>query len=133
MKQLFIRLFMVVVLVNSLFAVDEFNIYNAYDKAQRLNKPIYLLIASSKCSHCVTHIENTIKPNFKLITKDYVFALIDVVKEPVPKKLGFGGTTPTTYILSPKGEMMINPITGNFPPAYLHKLLETMYKHYGAN
>lgn len=129
-------LFMLLIGLNSLSLADipkEFNIYNAYEKAKKTNRPVYYLVASARCSHCTAHIKHTIKPNFEQINKDFVFAMSDVSQgDKVPNNLPFDGTTPTTYIISPDGKLMANPIKGNFDSRYLFELLGQLYSTFGA-
>lgn len=106
-----------------------FDIYTAYERAHKLNKPIFYVVASAKCAHCAAYLQNTVKPNFEQINRDFIFALSDLTKgDKVPSNIPFNGTTPTTYVLSPNGTLMITPIEGNFDSRYLKKLLENLYE-----
>lgn len=127
----------------SVFAVAEqinpadeniFNINNAFEKARAEQKPIYFVVASASCVHCVDYLNSTIKSNFEVLNRDFAFALSDLTKgDAIPDGLPFDGTTPTTYILTPNGEMMIAPIKGNFNSDYLHMVLNKLYDSYTNN
>jgi len=107
---------------------DIFNIYQAYDKAQKTNRPIYYVVASASCSHCYKYMKETIEPNFNKINRDFIFAFSDLSKgDKVPSNLIFNGTTPTTYILNPDGNSIISPIEGAFDSSYLNMLLNKLY------
>lgn len=110
--------------------VDEvFDIYQAYDRAQKSNKPIYYVVTSASCPHCYTYLKNTIEPNFGVINRDFIFALSDLTKgDKIPSNLIFNGTTPTTYILSPNGQQLVSPIEGSFDSGYLKTLLNKLYE-----
>lgn len=111
---------------------DIFDIYKAYDRAQKLNRPVFYVVASAGCSHCYAYLNNTIKPNFELINRDFVFAMSDISKgDKVPSNIPFNGTTPTTYIISPTGQLMTPPIEGNFNQEYLQTLIQKLYEAYG--
>ena len=113
-------------------ADDIFNIENALQKAQRVNKPVYYVVANAGCSHCVNYLQNTIRPNFDEINRNFVFALSDLSKgDRIPQNLPFDGTTPTTYILAPNGQMMSNPIKGDFSTYYFRKLVDRLYQSFG--
>ena len=131
LKHLFLTL---LISVQALFANADFNIYNAFEKAQETNRPIYYVVASAGCSHCVNYLQDTVYPSFELINKDFVFALSDIsAGDKVPSNLPFNGTTPTTYILAPTGELMAAPIEGNFDETHLKTLLSKLYEAYGSN
>lgn len=109
-----------------------FDIYEAHEKAMRLNKPIFYVVASANCSHCVTFLQKTIRPVFEDINRNFVFALSDLTKgDKVPSNIPFNGTTPSTYILSPDGKLLTEPIEGNFNLNHLQLILRKLYEAYG--
>ena len=119
--------------VSSIRPDGIFDIYTAYKHAHKLNKPIFYVVASANCSHCTAYLQNTIKPNFEQINRDFVFALSDLTKgDKVPSNVPFNGTTPSTYIISPNGTLMITPIEGNFDSRYLQLLLKKLYEAYAS-
>jgi len=130
----FKKLFLIFILsVYTLTASAEtFNISDAFNKAKRMNKPIYYVVANAGCSHCYDYLTKTIKPNFNEINRNFVFALSDLSKgDKVPSNLPFDGITPTTYILAPNGQMMSDPIKGAFSSYYFRKLMDRLYQSFG--
>ncbi len=120
-------------LICSLMAMDEeLNIYNAFKKAQEVNRPVYFIVTSSTCEHCYKHLKDTVIPNSELIRKDFILAMADLNKgDKIPSNLPFDGYTPTTYIIAPNGDLMVSPLKGNFGKEYLFEILDKVYKAYG--
>jgi len=129
---MFKKVALIVLLFTGLFA-REYNFYEAIDDAKRNGKPVYLLVVSSKCIHCKHHIDNTIIPNFKEINRNFNFAIIDIEVDKLPPNLPFNGTTPTTYLFSAKGDLLVSPIEGDFDSNSLHQILNELYKAYTSN
>ena len=126
-----------IILIISLFicnlvADNDLSIYSAFKKAQELNRPIYYIVASDSCEHCLKHLKNTVIPNNEIIRKDFILAVADLNKgDKVPSDLPFDGYTPTTYIIAPNGSLMVSPLKGNFSQEYLYEILDKVYKAYG--
>lgn len=113
---------------------NMFSINKAFEKSQAQGKPIFYIVASANCGHCVDYLNNTVRTNFEVLNRDFVFAISDLTKgDSIPKGLPFDGTTPTTYILNPNGELMLSPLKGNFSSDYLHEILNKLYKAYAGN
>ncbi len=133
MKTKSILAFIFIFLSFSASADDQFNIYKSYQKAHSANRPIYYVVANGGCSHCESYLKNTITPNFQEINRNFVFALSDLSKgDKVPSNIPFDGTTPTTYILSPNGKLMIDPIKGDFGPNYFRQIMDKLYEAFSA-
>ena len=102
-----------------------YDIYSAAKKYSMSNKPIFYVIASTNCTHCVHFIKNTITPNFKSINENFVFALSNLENDDkIPSDIPFNGTTPSTYIISSSGEILEGPIEGDFNQEYYKKLVQ---------
>jgi len=130
-KKVFVILIFCLTLSN-IYANEQFNIFDAKQIAKEVNKPIFYIVVSAKCSHCAHFVENTIIPGFNKIQSNFVFAMTDITKENnIPKNIQFTGFTPTTYILTPDGQMMASPIKGDFNLQILDVIIEKLNRAYG--
>jgi hypothetical protein len=132
--KLFRLLLVISIFKSMLLAANEFNIYDAYEQAKKENKPLFFVVVSAGCPHCVSFFENTIHPNFEMINRDFEFAFSDIARgDKVPSNIKFSGTTPSTYIIAPNGQTLLGPLEGNFDSKYLHKIIQELRKSYATN
>ena len=133
MKQLLIRFFILLsVSTIMLNAGTSFDIYSASEEAKRINKPIMFVVVSATCNYCQLYMNDTVAPSFKNIRRNFVFALSDLTKgDKIPSNLPFNNVTPTTYFLSPNGDLLTQPIEGNFTKQHLEKVVNMLYQAYG--
>jgi len=112
------------------------SIYDAIPEAQKQGKLTIFFILSNTCPHCHELMED-INSNQKLssyLKENFIITITDLTKGgKVPADLPFSGTTPTTMILTPSGQVVGDPIEGKIPSDmlldYLDKI-ETLKKSY---
>ncbi|MGE4511544.1 MAG: hypothetical protein AB7D43_10645 [Sulfurimonadaceae bacterium] len=130
----FLRLLVAIFIFKAIAVANDFDVYSAFDKAQKENKPLFYVVVSAGCPHCVSFFENTIHPNFEMIHRDFEFAFSDISRgDKIPSNIKFNGTTPSTYIVTPNGQTIVGPLEGNFDSKYLHYLVSEMRKSYAKN
>jgi len=112
------------------------SIYDAIPEAQKQGKLTIFFILSNTCPHC-HELMSDINSNQKLasyLKENFIVTVTDLTKGgKVPADLPFSGTTPTTMILTPSGQVVGDPIEGKIPSdmllEYLDKI-ETLKKSY---
>jgi len=127
MKTIIKVIFAIVLLIQMSLAQEVFdNIYDAILKAQQQNKLTLFFILSSTCSHChklITDI-NSNRNLMNLINRNFIVAITDIARGgKIPPGLPFDGFTPTILLLTPKGELVVNPIKGEVPSNALMNFL----------
>ncbi|AII15595.1 putative thioredoxin (plasmid) [Campylobacter iguaniorum] len=112
------------------------SIYDAIPEAQKQGKLTIFFILSNTCPHC-HELMADVNSNQKLasyLNENFIVTITDLAKGgKVPMDLPFNGTTPTTMILTPSGQVVGDPIEGKIPSdmllEYLDKI-ETLKKSY---
>lgn len=136
MKKIFKAILAVALLLQVSYAQVFSSIYDAIPVAQQQGKLTIFFIVSNTCPHC-HELMSDINSNKKLtdfLNENFVIAIADLNKGgKVPSDLPFNGSTPTTLILTPSGQVVGNPIEGKIPSdillEYLDKI-ETLKKNY---
>lgn len=104
------------------------DIFEGQKAALKEAKLMLYIISSSKCQHChnlLNGINNT--PHLlKLLKDDFVFIVTDLENpySRIPNDIVFNGKTPTTYILTPTGNLIGIPIEGSIKSQDLYTLLK---------
>ena len=104
------------------------DIFEGQKVALKEAKLMLYIISSSKCQHChnlLNGINNT--PDLlKLLKDDFVFIATDLENpySRIPNDIVFNGKTPTTYILTPTGNLIGIPIEGSIKSQDLYTLLK---------
>jgi len=102
------------------------SIYDAIPEAQKQGKLTIFFILSNTCPHCHEFMLD-VNSNQKLasyLKENFIVTITDITKGgKVPVDLPFSGTTPTTMILTPTGQVVGNPIEGKIPSDMLLEYL----------
>lgn len=103
------------------------SIYDAIPAAQQQGKLTVFFILSDTCPHCHELMAdvNSNKELTNFLNENFVVAIADLAKGgKVPSDLPFTGTTPTTLILTPSGQVVGDPIEGKIPSNMLMDYLD---------
>ena len=115
MKRLFVCLFALVLVASSLKAEFYDSIYEAQDEALQEAKLMLFFVVSDTCPYC-HKLMNDVYANKALLNyldENLVVAVANLNADGlIPKDLIFNGVTPTTYILTPTGKVIGQPIEG---------------------
>ena len=103
-------------MVSQLFS---FQFYTNYDKAliksREKNKPIFLMILSSNCPHCINFTKSLIKKYEVLnyIQSNFITLLIDITENNhIPPYIDYNGFVPYFVVLLPNGYQLAPSIKG---------------------
>ncbi|BBG66328.1 hypothetical protein NNO_1625 [Hydrogenimonas sp.] len=116
MKKIF---FAALLLTTSLFA--EINWQSSYEEAQKkakeLKRPILVLLVSEHCRWCrKLESETLANPDVEnFINRRFVPILVDRERDSYPDFIK-SKYVPTTFFLTPGGEMLIKPVPGYWDP-----------------
>ena len=104
------------------------DIFEGQKEGLREAKLMLYIISSSKCPHCHNLLNDIGKtPHLlRLLEEDFIFIVTDL-EDPrarIPNDLAFNGKTPTTYILTPTGNLIGTPIEGGIKAQDLYTLLK---------
>jgi len=102
------------------------SIYDAIFEARKQDKLTLFFILSNTCPHCHELI-SAINSNLKLsnyLNENFIVTITDLTNGgKVPSDLPFNGTTPTTIILTPSGQVVGDAIEGKIPSDVLLEYL----------
>lgn len=131
MKKILLVLMLVIVSLQlNASVVFHNNIYDAQKQALKEAKIIVFIIASSSCQFChklLNDISNH-QSLMQLLVEHYAVAVIDLdnPNSKIPADLIFKGKTPTTYIITPTGNVIGQPLEGAISANHLYELLKNI-------
>lgn len=106
------------------------NVYNAQKQGLKEAKIIVFIIASSSCHFCHKLLNDISNHHalMQLLKEYYAVAVIDLddPSAKIPSDLIFNGKTPTTYIITPTGNVIGQPLEGAVSANYLYELLKNI-------
>ena len=112
----------------NLFALQFFtNYYKALQYAKYYNRPIFLMIVSSNCSHCIRFARALAKKQDiqNYINKNYIVLLIDTtITNFIPPNIDYNGYVPYFVLLLPNGYPYTPSIKGEID---INTLFEYLY------
>lgn len=131
MKKILLVLMLVIVSLQlNASVVFHNNVYDAQKQALKEAKIIVFIIASSSCQFChklLNDISNH-QSLMQLLVEHYAVAVIDLdnPNSKIPADLIFKGKTPTTYIITPTGNVIGQPLEGAISANHLYELLKNI-------
>lgn len=132
-RKLIAGLLALMLVVPSLLKAEFYDsIYEAQKQALQEAKLMVFFVVSDTCPHC-HKLMNDIYGNQTLLgylDENFVVAVANLnAGGLIPKNLVFNRVTPTTYILTPTGTVIGQPIEGAIDSNYLFELLKGLREY----
>lgn len=132
-RKLIAGLLALMLVVPSLLKAEFYDsIYEAQKQALQEAKLMVFFVVSDTCPHC-HKLMNDIYGNQTLLgylDENFVVAVANLnAGGLIPKNLVFNQVTPTTYILTPMGTVIGQPIEGAIDSNYLFELLKGLREY----
>lgn len=132
-RKLIAGLLALMLVVPSLLKAEFYDsIYDAQKQALQEAKLMVFFVVSDTCPHC-HKLMNDIYGNQTLLgylDENFVVAVANLnAGGLIPKNLVFNRVTPTTYILTPTGTVIGQPIEGAIDSNYLFELLKDLREY----
>jgi thioredoxin-related protein len=101
----------------------------ALQDAKISGKPMMIMFSAKHCRACIWMKESVIaRPDInEYLAKNYVLAMIDIDKDPIPKNFEVVGT-PMFYFQDAKEKFLHKRLIGGKKPDYFLKLLKKITK-----
>lgn len=132
-RKLIAGLLALMLVVPSLLKAEFYDsIYEAQKQALQEAKLMVFFVVSDTCPHC-HKLMNDVYGNQTLLgylDENFVVAVANLnAGGLIPKNLVFNRVTPTTYILTPTGTVIGQPIEGAIDSNYLFELLKGLREY----
>lgn len=108
------------------------DIYVAQKQALKEAKLMVFFVVSNQCQHCHKLLNDVMNNEslMKYLDEHFIVSIADLENGGViPKDLLFNGVTPTTYILTPTGNVIGTPIEGAVESNMLFTLLKGLEEY----
>ncbi len=132
-RKLIAGLLALMLVVPSLLKAEFYDsIYEAQKQALQEAKLMVFFVVSDTCPHChklMNHIYGN-QTLLRYLDENFVVAVANLnAGGLIPKNLVFNQVTPTTYILTPTGTVIGQPIEGAIDSNYLFELLKGLREY----